>query len=485
MATAAGAPTAIPARDGAVPTVRPRSRARRGKFWPRTAEPVGEIAHDDANQHAEKFLPVTRQALLDRLTEPSAWASGEAHHARRFFRYLAYWRRHSYAARLLELEQTYEPFSPDRDLLLTRRFTPAERLAMQKRLVAQVEQLLQQANFTRVDPANVQIILTKDSHYGLDLQVDLKAFEEVLIYYRGATTEKELRRSLKKLYLGRTEIKVPVFQRLFLLFKLKPFAERVREVMAEQKVGRMEAERMVRRMRGILAPAMRSDCIYLKLFKNIPRTDVEMVFPNTKIRFRLFDKIKFGVTASSGLGMGVFGTAGKIAIASNPVALAGAVAGLCGIAFRQATNFLYQRNRYLVTMARNLYFHAMADNLGVMTLLADRAAEEDVKEDMLLYSVLAKERVNMADLRAVDAAIEQYLAHTFGLVRNFDVEDALSRLKEDGIVKVRADGALETLPPQLAARRIDELWDACLDRLPDTVVEEGREFDVRGGEASS
>ena len=56
----------------------------------------------------------------------------------------------------------------------------------------------------------------------------------------------------------------------------------------------------------------------------------------------------------------------------------------------------------MVVMAQNLYFHAMADNRGVMTLLADRAAEEDVKEEMLLYSVLAKEPANIRDLGQVD-----------------------------------------------------------------------------------
>ena len=44
---------------------------------------------------------------------------------------------------------------------------------MQKRLVAKMSALLEQANFTRVDPANFHVILTKDSHYGLDLQVDV------------------------------------------------------------------------------------------------------------------------------------------------------------------------------------------------------------------------------------------------------------------------------------------------------------------------
>jgi hypothetical protein len=65
-----------------------------------------------------------------------------------------------------------------------------------------------------------------------------------------------------------------------------------------------------------------------------------------------------------------------------------------------------------------------------MTLLADRAAEEDIKEEMLLYSILAKERVNVRDLRQVDAAIEEYLKTTFNIEVNFDVDDAFKRLTE-------------------------------------------------------
>ncbi len=162
-------------------------------------------------------------------------------------------------------------------------------------------------------------------------------------------------------------------------------------------------------MRALLPPQINSEFIYLKLFKNIPRTDLEMIFPNTRIKFRLFDKLKLGVTAGGGLGAGIVGTAGKIAVATNPIALAGALLGLGGVALRQGMNFVNQKNRYMVTMAQNLYFHAMADNRGVMTLLADRAAEEDIKEEMLLYAVLAKERVNIRDIGEIDAAIEQYL----------------------------------------------------------------------------
>jgi hypothetical protein len=453
---------------------------------PGEAAPAGALTVAVEDPHAgamaanrrEKFLPVTRHALMDRLTAANLWPDGDAVQARRFMRYLDYWRRHSYAAKLLALEQTYEPFSPDSDLLKTRSYSAQERAIMQKRLVTQMADLLEQGNFTRVDPSNVHFILTKDSAYGLDLEVDLEASEEVLIYYRGATTIVERRRNVRRAYMTWKEVHLPVFQRMFLLFKLKPFDERVREVMRDRKIDKKEAEKIVRRLRGLLPATVTSDCVYIKLFKNMPRSDVEMIFPNTKVRFRLFDKLKFGVTASSGLGMGVFGTVSKLAMLSNPYTLAAAVAGLGGIALRQASNFMNQRTRYMVVLARNLYFHAMADNWGVMALLADRAAEEDVKEEMLLYGVLAKERVNIRDLSQVDEAIELYLKDTFGIDADFDVEDAIKRLKQDGIVTELSDGALDTLPPHEAALHIDKLWDACLDNLPDTVVAEGREVDA-------
>ena len=436
----------------------------------------------NAGDKREKFVPVTRGALMERLTRDAAWPAGMAADARRFFRYLDNWRAQTYTAQELELERIYEPFSPDSDLLITRRYSEAERAAMQQQVVDKVERLLIGANYTQIDSRNVELILTKDSHYGLDLHVDLQAFEELLIFYRGARKSKATRRNLKQLYLRKEEFDVPIFQRLFILFKVKPEAVRVREVMAEQNIDEAEARKIIQGLRRHLPSAIVSDNIYMKLFKNIPRADMEMCFPNTRIKFRLLDKLKLGVTAGSGLGMGAVASIGKIAlVASNPVAAAGALVGLGGVAFRQAMNFVNQRNRYMVTMAQNLYFHALADNRGAVCLLGDRAAEEDVKEEMLLYCVLAKATVNRRELREVDEAIEQYMLNTFGISVNFDVDEALERLKRTGIVQETADGALHTLQPSAAARQIDVLWDRYLDDLPDPTEGEGIEFELENG----
>ncbi|MDX2288039.1 MAG: TMEM143 family protein [Hyphomicrobiaceae bacterium] len=462
-----------------------RHGARHGVVPPSTQVAIpmaplegADILRPDSERGRERFIPVTRFALMDRLTAREAWAPGEAKAARRFFHYLDYWRHQRYGKKLLELEQIYEPFSPDSDLLMTRKFAPEELVSLQSRMISEIAGILEQANYERVDTRIITDELATQTHYGLDLKVDFALFEECLVYYRGASTRKDQRRVWRK-FLRKEEFDVPIFQRLFLLFKLKTLEKRADEFLVSEKITRKEALKLAKRERAHLPAAVTPANIYLKLFKNIPRSDVEMVFPNTVVKFRLLDKIKLGVTGAGGIGMSTAAAAGKVALLfTNPIIAAGAAVGIGATLFRQAMNFVNTKQRYMVIMAQNLYFHSMADNRGVMIKLIDRAAEEDVKEEILLYSVLAKERAHVSELKAIDMAVEQYLFTTFGIEVDFDLEDALQRLKADGLVRVDANGYLETLPPAAAAAHLDKMWDTFLDELPDIELAVGEEIDA-------
>jgi Protein of unknown function (DUF3754) len=425
-----------------------------------------EIGESEGGEATDRFLPITRGALMAHLTEAQRWPAHEAGDVRRVFRYLDYWRQQQYSARLMALQDAYEPFSPDSDVTVRREPTVEERAVLQQRVLRGMEALLQQANFDRLDLKDIAI-LAESSHYGLDLKLDLEAFEEAYVYYRGIGNKTHSKRSLAKLG-KKIETEVPLYKRLCLVFKMKPFEARVLEVMAEKKCSRENAEKAVRRIRTMLPAGVKDGTIYMKLFRDIPQTDIEMVFPNTQVRFRFMDKVRLGATSAGGLGFGIFSAAGKIALlASNPIAAAGAALGVGGVAFRQGMSFVNQKQRYMVVMAQNLYFHSMADNRGVMIKIAGRAAEEDVKEEWLLYSVLANTEANIADLPLIDKAIEEHIRREFKLDVNFDVADALSRLIADGLVTQMPDGNLVTLAPKLAAAHLDTKWDRFLDDLPD------------------
>src|SRR5262249_20165671 len=109
------------AREAASPVMPSPARPERVGTVPEASS--GADGDDDDR---ERFIPITLLALLDRLTVAAAWPAGMAIQARRFFRYLDHWRQQQYSARLLRFEQSYEPFSPDSDLLITRTYTEEE-----------------------------------------------------------------------------------------------------------------------------------------------------------------------------------------------------------------------------------------------------------------------------------------------------------------------------------------------------------------------
>ena len=235
--------------------------------------------------------------------------------ARRFLRYLDYWRRHGYSAKLLDLEQVYEPFSPDTDLLQTRTFSAEERHAMQQAAggahgrAAGAGQL--HARRSRRLPHHPDQGLPlrprpAGRHRRLRGAPDLLSRRHH--HHRAAPRHQEGLHGLE----GGEGAGVPAP-----LHPLQAQAVRCARARGDARRRRWTRRRpraCVRRQRKMLPDTVTSDYVYIKLFKNMPRSDVEMAFPNTKVRFRLFDKIKFGVTAGSGFGVGVVGTAGKLAL---------------------------------------------------------------------------------------------------------------------------------------------------------------------------
>jgi hypothetical protein len=235
------------------------------------------------------------------------------------------------------------------------------------------------------------------------------------------------------------------------------------EIAAATGIDQARAVRMSRKRREHLPTGVSSGKIYVKVFKRIPQVDLEMLFPNTRISFRPFDKLKLCVTAGGGTAAGVAGTATKILAATNPLTLAVALVGLSAVIFRQVMGFFNTRNRYMMMLAQNLYFCSLANNHGALTLIADSAEEEDLKEDMLLYAFLARSPSHRDALPALRVEISDFLRERCGADVYYDAEDALRRLKVDGLVSVASDGTITAIAPEEARAHLDRLWDRLLD----------------------
>ena len=419
-------------------------------------------------EERENFIPVTRfalaQHLLKRHMNGEAGSAASVAELDQFFTYLGAWRHQNHQERLMRLKECYMPFSPDRDTVRVLEYTKADLDHLQESFVDDVRAMLERANYVRITKADLERLLTSQSAHGLQLRVDLSEFDEALMYYRGCDTEIATQRRIQTLYLRKEQMEVPIYQRLFLMFKLKPGEIRLNEIMSERKVDLKRARKIMKRQRKGLPSDDEGQFIYLKLFKRIPREDLEMMFPNTQVQFKLFDKIKLGVTAGGGTLAGVVGAASKIVAATNPITLAIALGGLVGVVFRQVMSFFNTRNKYMLALSQRLYFHSLADNRGVLTLLVDRGEEEDIKEEMLLYTFLLSHTMPAHDMREMDEWIESFLETEFGVRVDFEIEDAIVRLVKDGMVVERGDGMLQALPPLRACAILERRWKGHLSR---------------------
>ena len=426
-----------------------------------TAEEVTQI-------NKERFIPVSRFAVIDRVHRQENWPEEEFGDIKYLLNYLAAWRHQSYTEQLFKLKEAYLPFSPDRDTVQVLNYSRQQMDEKRQRLVASLKSMVIQANYTEITEADINAYFEAQSPYGLKLKVDLDEFDELLLFSRGSSTRVFRKRDWRWLYLRKSETVEPIFQRLFLLIKLKPQSARIEEIMRAESCTQEKAQSILKKKRRNLPENATSDHVYLKLFKNINQSDLEMLFPNTEVEFRLFDKVRLGVTAGGGTLASVMGTATKVLAATNPIALAGALAGLIGVIFRQVMKFFNQRNVYMMVLAQNLYFHNLANNRGVLTLLSDRAEEEDIKEDLLLYTYLCQYDVPKGQLFMAKRAIESYIKSEFDVYVDYDIDDALSRLDRDGLIVQDAEEVLSVIRPREAIAILENKWINCIRERSDS-----------------
>ncbi len=400
-----------------------------------------------------QFLPFSRFALLQRLREQPQWREDETT-VERFLRQFAALQHQHFRQQLHGLKRNFLPFSPDRDTQVFIDYADQQREQMQHELLGALKQLLEQANYDRITADDLDRLFSEASPYGLQLKVDLTEFAQMLLYSRGHDEVEKSYRHWKTLFLKKHVITLPVYQRLFLLLKLKPAETRIGEIMQKEGIERKKAEKRLERYRQNLPDNVSGDHIIIKLFKNIPQADLEMLFPNTQVKLKPFDKLKLGVTAGGGTIGSVTATATKVAAAANPMAAAGALAGLAAVVFRQVSKFFGQRTKYMMTLAQNLYFHNLANNRAALTLLVDRAEEEMFKNSLLAWFILYRDGAAESE-NALRQRIEDFIHETFGLSVAFDIEAAISSLRQAGLIDAEQ---LAVVSPAEGCRILEAKW---------------------------
>jgi hypothetical protein len=411
-------------------------------------------------EHQERFIPIGKHELVDDLLAAPHWQPAEKKQFGDFCQLIIALYHYKFHKFMESLKRCYYPFNPDTDLVSKHIYTEEEKQSLQKELLEEIRQLLTNANYEELTVEQINQAMTAASYYGVEVEVDLDDYAEIALYYRGATTMTVYHRTWTNLFIFKKPFEIPIYRRLLLVIKFKTTQERVKEIVAVKGSNyEKKALRQVRRSRKELPQDLTEKQIFIKLFKNLPRSDLKMLFPNQHVRLKLFDKIKLILTGGGGTLFGLFSVVTKASIAfTNPIAFIGAFFGLIGIIFRQIMSIFIHRTQYMMTLSRNLYFHNLDNNFGVINSLVDMAEEEECKEAILAYYFIHTNPDKKYTQKLLDQEIENYIQEKYEIAIDFEVEDGLRKLKQEGLLK-EEQGILTVLNLSQACTCLDKQWD--------------------------
>ncbi len=334
-------------------------------------------------------------------------------------------------------------------------------------ITGELSGLLDGANYVPVTMAELDDALTRESLIPLRLDVDLDDYDEVLIYRRGShpnTVTIPKWRGLRQ-----EEKTITVDERIVVHTRIKPAAW-----FEEQDIDPEDRN---------LVPGH----VSLKQFQNVPRADVEMLLPSTRVLFRPIDTILVGVPALvSGIAVlatKLLPTIGLIALLvaaglglrdESPeldqtalVVLLGGALTLGGFLFRQWTKLKNRRLGYLKTLSDNLYFRTLADGPGVLHTLLSTAEQQEVIEVLLAYRFLLAEPAGIT-APELDATIERWLRGACQQEIDFEIDDAIGKLRRLGVVEESEGGQrIRPVPLSTALPALDRRWDDLFRHQPD------------------
>ena len=390
---------------------------------------MSEIKH-------ENFIPVRKTELVKNLSKK--FPAKQRKSFQQFCHIVESIYHFTYHRNLETLKGLYVPFDPDSDRLTVpianlRTEGTARR---QERIFKEIHTLLKSGNYKEIPYSELEKAFSGASPWGIDLIVDFNRYEYYSIYYKG-----QRRDSLEKKYLWfKKRYEFDMYDRIFFSFKLKDtFSES--DTLSYSK-----------------------DKLYLKLFKNVPGLDLEMLFPNTNVRISLIDKGKVIVPLVAGGISSLYKIMLYVLSQGSPMVLWrqigfwSLVGGFFIFALKSFLGYKNTIEKYLKTLTSNLYFQNLDNNSGVLTCLLDEAEEQECKEILLAYFFLLTEP-GIHTQKSLDDRIEHYFSEELSFECDFEVNDALRKLKELNLLKIKGK-KLGVISLKDSCRILDRQWDA-------------------------
>ena len=215
----------------------------------------------------ERFIPFRKTSIITMCADEVTAEERESFEA--FAELLASLLHHEFRAQLEALKEAYYPFNPDADTRTLVELGRTEREAAQQRLVDELTSLAEDANFERISSDDLGRAFVEESLMKVRLEADFDDFEQVVFYRRGEHTRQE---EVKYLFgLRRRTVAFTNYAKVLVYVKFK------------------DAAYFEGKGRKVDDLPFSPGSTIIKLFQDVPRADLEMLFPNARVRMRLIN----------------------------------------------------------------------------------------------------------------------------------------------------------------------------------------------------
>ncbi|HXI04948.1 MAG: DUF3754 domain-containing protein [Bradyrhizobium sp.] len=424
---------------------------------------MDELAGTAAREPRDRVIPLRKSDIIDGLIAEGRLDEADEARFRQLARMLGAILHYEYLEELERLRETYFYFDPEVD---PHEFGSAKDLnAAYQQLSNEFVRVLTDANFIEVSHEEITKAFAEGARVRVKIKAPVEDYRDVRMFRRGSHME-----TIKVpawFGLRRRPLEIKVYDDVVLMVATKPKG-------MDETDDRLA---LLSALRG--GQKVRNGAVLLKYFRHIARADLKALFPNVRVVRSWMDHLTLGVPAIlggvpiliklastmtvlflvAGFYLGVAGTIHDKDMEQALAALSGLLA-LGAFLLRQWGNFHRQSLIHQKQLTDNVYYRNVNNNSGIFAYLIGEAEDQDWKEVLLAYYGLLTETAPVTR-ESLDARIEEFLLRAIGVSADFDVDHALSRLRQYDLV-IETGGGLMAAPPADALARLDREWKGLL-----------------------
>ncbi|MDP7014234.1 MAG: TMEM143 family protein [Pirellulaceae bacterium] len=390
---------------------------------------------DDGREH---FIPIRKTDLIALLTRELNLVGDDAAQFHEFCRLLDATLHFEHQNCLEALKESYAFFNPDAVITPLEEIDDAKREQLCDEMIDRLVGVLHRANYRKLTNEEIDHAVGAASEWGIRLSIDFEVFERLEVFARGDCQLLRARRDWRT-WFREVDVLLPIFQRLVVVFRLRDH-------------DRLDDESQPR-------------AVYIKLFKNIPKRDLDMLLPGSQIRMSLMDRGKIIFPTASGVAVTALKLKGVVWLAFTTglwgfIALCGVVVGAIGYGVKSFFGYQRTKDKYQLSLTKHLYYQNLGNNAGVLFNVLNEAEDQEAREAILGYALLWREAGEDGwTPQDLDARAERVLSEQASIEVDVEIHDVMAKLQRLQLAHEQGSGRYVAVPIDEALRQLDHAWD--------------------------